>query len=176
MAADDECPEDVVPTGPLVQVRRRAGPPDFPEAPTPVPGVAPTLAQVTAIQALSTRLDALIAFWKSVPCVCIKPAAWSDIKQYTLQDTAKFTRITDIPKDALEWELWNSDLGTVTGTLDWAYIADPGSSGNGRYNRMAINDRAVRALVGVDLYLRPQTAAQVVVLEILRSRGEPSPP
>ena len=177
MAVADECPEDVVPPGPLVQIRRRAGPPDYPGAPAPLPpGPTPPVVQVAAIQALSTKLDAVIALWKSVLAVYIKPATWSDIRQYTLQDTSKFTRMTNIPQDALEWELFNSDLGTVTGTLDWAYIADPGTSGNGRFNRMGVNDRAARAIVGVDLYVRPQTAGQVAILEVLRSKGEPAPP
>ena len=154
--AEGECPpEEGVPTeAPPLIVRR-------------FPAPAPPAAFAFPFQSLLDIFRDIFAFIRGGSPVYIKPATRSEVQQYTLVDT-KVQRLTTIPADALEWELWNSDLGSATGTLDWGYVSDFGTTGTGQFNRLAFNDRVARSVAGVDLYVRVGSANQVVVLEVLR--------
>jgi len=141
-------------------------------APAPAPRVVvrpfPAAGPIFPFQDLLDLFRAIFAFIRGGSPVYIKAATRSEIQQYTLTDTTKFGKLTTIPADALEWELWNSDLGSVAGILDWAYVPEPGTTGNAKFNRLAVNDRVARNLADVDLYVRPANTSQVVVLEIIR--------
>lgn len=149
----EEVPVTVPPTPPAVRVVR---------VPVPAPPVA-----FPALDAVLDVLRSILAFLRTRVPVFLRAATRSEIRQYTITDTTLFTRIETIPDDALSWELWNSELGPL-GALDWAYLADPGVAGSGRFNRLASNQRVTRSLAGVNLYVKPATAGQIVVLEFLR--------
>ncbi len=159
---DDECPGEPVPgsRSPLVTIRPSSPAP----APAPIPGAEPTLSV-----AIVSRLDRLLlrGVFRRPIFVHTRAATRAFIRQFTLTDASQFTPIMRVPDDALSFELWNSNIGTATGTLSWAYVSNPGATGEGEFNQLATNDRVIRALAGVTLYVRPQNANQVCVVEVL---------
>ncbi len=171
---DDECPgEEVSGTrSPTVLVRVRPSTPSAPTpSPTPLPVPVPAPgpgAEPTLSSAIVSRLDRLLlrGVFRRPFFTHTRAATRVILKQYTLRDPTQFTPIIRIPDDALSWELWNSNLGP-NGTLSWAYVSNPGATGEGEFNQLANLDRAVRALAGVTLYVQPQLANQICVVEVL---------
>lgn len=156
MVEEGECPPEEfgggAPGAPAVRV-------------VPRPAVAPAF---PSLSGLIDLISGIFAFIRSGAPVYVKAATRSEIQQYLAVDTTKYTQLTTIPSDALSWEMWNSDLGSATGTLEWAYVTEPGTVPSGKFNRLALNDRVSRALAGVGIYVKPANANQVVVIEVLR--------
>lgn len=164
MVLEGECPPE--------EEEPPAAPPGAP-APAPIVRVVrvPVPAPPAAFPALDALLDLLRAIRDAIRgtvYVYTRPAKRVEVKHLLLTDTVNFTNLATIPEDALQWELWNSTLGTATGTLQWAYVVNPGVAGTGQFNQIASDQRVSRALAGETIYVRPQTANQVVVLEVLR--------
>lgn len=122
---------------------------------------------VLSIQELIAELRSLNARIDTVISVYTKAGSRVEIRQYQLGDIAKYTRIINLASDVLSWELWNSDLG-ILGDLQWAYVSNPGDAPNGQFNKITSGTRIVRAVAGVDLYVKPQLANQIVVLEVIQ--------
>lgn len=157
MVREGECPPEEFGGG---------APPPKGAAPVAPPAI-PVAPAFPSFGGLIDVIRDIFAFLRGGPPVYIKAGTRPEIKQYTLTE-AKVQKVTTIPADALEWELWNSNLGAATGTLDWGYVADFGATGTGTFNRLALDDRVSRKVAGVELYVRPANANQVAVLEVLR--------